>query len=246
MSETSFQLKGSVVTTFILELYRYSREDFTQQLKDKISQAPEFFHQSPLVISLEKISVGESNIDFSELLDICRQCQFQPMAFKSVEGPCVEAVKLTGLAILSDSATSRPGTRAVNMQKEAAAIEVAESADIVDEEKPAYRKSKVIHRPVRSGQQVYAEGADLIILSQVSEGAEVLADGNIHVYGSLRGRALAGIKGDRNARVFCQKLEAELISVAGHFILSDSLDKALKWQAVQAYLDEQTLHVKPV
>jgi len=246
MSETSFQLKGSVVTTFILELYRYSREGFTQQLKDKISQAPEFFHQSPLVISLEKTSVDEGDIDFTELLGICRQLQLQPLAFKSVDESFAEAVKLTGLAIVSDSATSRSSARAVKIQKEAEVVGSAENAEPVDEEKPAYRKSKVIQRPVRSGQQVYAEGADLIILSQVSEGAEVLADGNIHVYGSLRGRALAGIKGDRHARVFCQKLEAELISVAGHFILSDSLDKALKGQAVQAYLDEQTLHVKPV
>jgi len=235
MADTSFQLKGSVVTTFILELYQYSREDFTQQLKDKISQAPEFFLQSPVVISLEKFA-GE-NIDFLELVDVCRQFELQPMAFKAVDARFEATIKKTGLPLLSDTAT-----RAVNNASVAPAPQKVEA----ESEESEYRKSKVITRPVRSGQQVYAEGGDLIILSQVSEGAEVLADGNIHIYGSLRGRALAGIKGDTSARVFCQKLDAELISVAGHFILSDSLDSALQGQAVQVYLDEQTLHVAAV
>ena len=236
MADTSFQLKGSVVTTFILELYQYSREDFTQQLKDKISQAPDFFLQSPVVISLEKYENDE--LDIVQLLDVCREFKLQPMAFKAVNAKFEAAIKLTGLPLLSDTATRSVSKESVAPAPQQAVAEVEQASE--------YRSSKVITRPVRSGQQVYAEGGDLIILSQVSEGAEVLADGNIHIYGSLRGRALAGIKGDTSARVFCQKLEAELISVAGHFILSDSLDKALQRQAVQVYLDEQTLHVVAV
>lgn len=236
MSETSFQLKGSVVTTFILELYRYSREDFTQQLKDKINQAPDFFFQSPVVISLEKYENDAGDLDVSEMLDICRQFNLQPMAFKSAHAGLKELVQSSGLPLLLDTAT-----RATNKET---AVEAA--VKNVTETTSTCRKSKVISRPVRSGQQVYAEGGDLIILSQVSEGAEVLADGNIHIYGSLRGRALAGIKGDTSARVFCQKLEAELISIAGNFILSDSMREQAWKQAVQVYLDEQTLHVEPV
>lgn len=235
MSDSCFQLKGSVVTTFILELYRYSREDFTQQLKDKISQAPEFFSQSPLVISLEKFDTDTADINVAELLEICRQFDFQPMAFKGAGDRFETAIKSTGMPLLSDTATR-------SVHKETVPQAPVETVD----EKPECRKSKVLTRPVRSGQQVYAEGADLIILSQVSEGAEVLADGNIHIYGSLRGRALAGIKGDTEARVFCQRLEAELISIAGNFILSESIDKAVWGKAVQVYLDEQTLHVEPV
>lgn len=232
MSESCFQLKGSVVTTFILELYQYSRENFIQQLKDKISQAPDFFFQSSVVISLEKFD-SSADIDFVELLDICRQYDLQPMAFKSVDERFKAAIKAANMPLLADAAS-----------RDAVKDTVVETR--VVEEKTECRRSKVISRPVRSGQQVYAEGCDLIILSQVSEGAEVMADGNIHIYGSLRGRALAGIKGDTQARVFCQKLEAELISIAGHFKLSESLDKTVWGQAAQVYLDEQTLHVEPV
>lgn len=232
MSEPCFQLKGSVVTTFILELYHYSRENFIQQLKDKVTQAPDFFFLSPVVISLEKFD-NTAEIDFLELLDLCRQYDLQPMAFKSVDERFKAAIKSANIPLLADAAPR-------DIVKQA----VVETPAV--EEKAECRKSKVISRPVRSGQQVYAEGCDLIILSQVSEGAEVLADGNIHIYGSLRGRALAGIKGDTEARVFCQKLEAELISIAGHFILSESLDKEAWGKAAQVYLDEQTLQVEAV
>ena len=236
MSNTCFQLKGSVITIFILELYRYSRSEFAQQLSDKVNQAPELFYQSPVIISLGKVAENTIEIDFIELLDLCQQSNLQPIAFKSADNRFIQAINATGIPLLSETGS------------QAAARPLPEIAqpDNQPQVKLESRKSKVITRPVRSGQQVYAEGTDLIILSQVSEGAEVLADGNIHVYGALRGRALAGIQGDTSARVFCQKLEAELISIAGHFILSDAMrDKAWK-QAAHAYLDEQTLHVEAV
>ena len=234
MSNTCFQLKGSVITIFILELYRYSRSEFAQQLSDKVNQAPELFYQSPVIISLGKVAENTTEIDFIELLDLCQRSNLQPIAFKSADNRFIQAINATGIPLLSET-----GSRA------AARPETAQP-DNQSQVKLESRKSKVITRPVRSGQQVYAEGTDLIILSQVSEGAEVLADGNIHVYGALRGRALAGIQGDTSARVFCQKLEAELISIAGHFILSDAMrDKAWK-QAAHAYLDEQTLQVEAV
>jgi septum site-determining protein MinC len=102
----------------------------------------------------------------------------------------------------------------------------------------------VVHRPVRSGQQTYAEGADLILLTQVSEGAEVLADGHIHVYGALRGRALAGVRGDETARIFCQSLEAELVSIAGNFLLQDGFPPELLKKPVQIYLDGESLRIE--
>ena len=241
MTDACFQLKGSVFTTIILELYQYSRENFTQQLKDKINQAPGFFNQSPVVISMEKIEDEATEVDFDELLGICREYGLQPMAFKCTKNHFKSAISATSLTLLSDTSL-----RASSQKPLPEAITPQESSS-TDEQKPAPRKSKIVTRPVRSGQQVYSEGADLIILSQVSEGAEVLADGNIHIYGALRGRALAGVNGDTSARVFCQKLEAELISIAGNFILSDFMRTHASWQqAVQVYLDEHVLHVAAV
>lgn len=111
---------------------------------------------------------------------------------------------------------------------------------------PNPTQTKVITTPVRSGQQIYAAGGDLIVLAPVSAGAELLADGNIHVYGALRGRALAGVKGNTEARVFCQSLEAELISIAGYFKLNEDLRESHWKQSVQASLTEETLNIEPL
>ncbi len=103
---------------------------------------------------------------------------------------------------------------------------------------------KIISTPVRSGQQIYAAGGDLIVLAPVSAGAELLADGNIHVYGPLRGRALAGVKGNTEARVFCQSQEAELISIAGCFMVDEDLRSDHWKQAVQVTLNNEKLKIQ--
>ncbi len=113
------------------------------------------------------------------------------------------------------------------------------------EETPA-PSCKIISTPIRSGQQIYAAGGDLIVLAPVSAGAELLADGNIHVYGALRGRALAGVKGNTDARVFCHSQEAELISIAGCFMVDEDLRSDHWKQAVQILLQDDKLHIKPL
>ncbi|GAA3932373.1 septum site-determining protein MinC [Litoribacillus peritrichatus] len=103
--------------------------------------------------------------------------------------------------------------------------------------------AKVISTPVRSGQQIYAKDTDLIILSQVGQGAEVIADGNIHIYGTLRGRAIAGASGNQQARIFCQSLQAELVSIAGIYKVSDDLPSDQLGQSCQVGLKENNLHI---
>ncbi|MBR9911749.1 MAG: septum site-determining protein MinC, partial [Gammaproteobacteria bacterium] len=104
--------------------------------------------------------------------------------------------------------------------------------------------NKIITTPIRSGQQVYAAGGDLIVLAAVSTGAEVLADGNIHIYGALRGRALAGVRGDTSARIFCQSLEAELISIAGDFKLHEDFRGQWWKKPVQVSLTDDILAIE--
>lgn len=109
------------------------------------------------------------------------------------------------------------------------------------------RRTVVINSPVRTGQQVYAEDADLIVLGMVSEGAEVIADGNIHVYAPLRGRALAGEKGDKSARIFVQSMQAELVSIAGIYrVFEQKLPAHLHKQAVRVELVEERLSVAAI
>ena len=239
MIDVSFQLKGSALTVVVLALIEYKPETLAAELKEKIDQAPHFFLNSPVLISLERLENPESCSallnDASELITLCRTLDLQPLGFSAVPDVLLSSVKKTGLAVLS-----KPAERALKVPVK----EVTKSTETVVEtivervieERLVQRVSKVVTRPVRSGQQIYAEGADLIVLAQVSEGAEVLADGNIHIYGSLRGRALAGVKGDETARIFCSQLEAELVSVAGNFVLHDTLPKELLKKSAQILL----------
>jgi septum site-determining protein MinC len=99
-------------------------------------------------------------------------------------------------------------------------------------------------KPVRSGQQVYARGRDLVLTALVGNGAEVIADGSIHVYGALRGRALAGAQGDEGARIFCREFHAELVSIAGQYRVFEDIPKELRGQPVQAWLEGDKLLLK--
>lgn len=109
---------------------------------------------------------------------------------------------------------------------------------------PVVRPTKLVTTPVRGGVQIYAAGGDLIVLAPVSPGAELLADGNIHVYGPMRGRALAGVKGDTSARIFCQQLAAELVSIAGNYKVAEDLRRSPQWgQAVHVSLSGDVLNI---
>lgn len=249
-AENCFQLKGSNVTSIVLELNQYPSQQFLPQLQDKVEQAPQFFQQSAIVISLERLQGVDVELDFSRLIEDCRAVGLQPMAFKGGDILLEQAIAATGLPWLpANSGRNELIDFAPKSQPEPQTVveHVVETrVETVIEEKLIQRPSKVVDRPVRGGQQIYAEGADLIVLAQVSEGAEVLADGHIHIYAPLRGRALAGVKGDQTARIFCQQLEAELVSVAGIFMLSEELkDKAWK-KAAQVYFSGEQLNIAPL
>ncbi|OAM25834.1 MULTISPECIES: septum site-determining protein MinC [Eikenella] len=128
--------------------------------------------------------------------------------------------------------------------KEAGRLPEKRPAETPAAPQPGNRKTLVVEKPIRTGQQVYAENADLIVLGLVSEGAEVIADGHIHVYAPLRGRALAGANGEHSARIFAQSMQAELVSIAGIYRTFDQqLPPHLHRQAVQIYLQKERLAI---
>lgn len=226
MTNDCFRLKGSVMTTFILEFNDFDSEKFKQQLKQKVDSSPEFFQQSPVIIDFSKLDLQEIEIDYLDILSTCREYGLQPTAFHHHENLDLNAIKETNLAVIKQGSSKA--------EKKSMQESLAHYPDT---------HTKIINKPIRSGQQIYAEGTDLIILGSVSGGAEVLADGNIHIYGSLRGRALAGVKGNNEARIFCTNNEAELVSINGHFLVSDALETQTWKQPAQFYLIDETLHV---
>ncbi len=263
MTETCFRMKGTTLTSIVLEVLDFEPDNFEAQLSQKVASAPQFFTRSSLILHLIK---PLSATEFELLVALCRRLQLQPMAVKGEVAELKPTINDLGLADVSQSKFTDSALRS---QKTAQSAEVrsesttnsdAESAQSQNNEPAAPAKAeaisppavatlkpaKVINRPVRSGQQVYAEGSDLVVTASVSEGAELLADGNIHVYGTLRGRALAGVKGNTGARVFCQSLDAELISIAGQFIMHETVKGECWKKPAQVFLEEETLRIEPL
>jgi septum site-determining protein MinC len=253
--EPCFQLKGSRLPFTLLELHYYHYADFNQRLEALVKQAPGFFRETPLVISLEKLDNEHPPIDFIELTEVCRAYGVHPIAIKG--GSDIQ--QLTALVAGLPSIPANPTQKLAKLNFDLVNAELPRSSarplpkkDAVRADiDPAHIKrasltTKLITKPVRSGQQIYAANADLVVLAAVSAGAEILADGNIHVYGTLRGRALAGIKGNTDARIFCQCLEAELLSIAGRYKLNEDLRDAHWQMPIQAYLVGTQLRISPL
>ena len=230
--ETSFQLKATRLTLTQLELYDYDYDNFNRQMSKNLKQAPHFFNQTPVVITLDKIRNTDKKVDFIELTQMCQEYGVFPIAVRGGTEEMQLSALVAGLPALPNQGSSKSSN-------DDATDKAQESAAPKEEMRP----SKIIHRPVRSGQQIYAQGCDLILLGPVSTGAEVLSDGNIHIYAPLRGRALAGIRGNKDTHIFCQQLEAELVSIAGHYKVSDDLQGTHWGQSIHARLDGQHLKI---
>lgn len=240
-NEPVFHLKGGMLTMTLIELVRQEPERFARQLAEKVEQAPNFFQDTPVVISLDKLGGQLDAATLAHLLRICRESGLQPVALRGAEHfrPLAQE---SGLVLMPPG---RGREKAVEIEPEprpAAAKREPEAQQPAAESLPG----RIITQPVRSGQQVYARGGDLVVLAPVSAGSELLADGNIHVYGPLRGRALAGVRGNTEARIFCQSLEAELVSIAGHYKVAEDLRRQQWKTAVQIGLDGDTLKIVPL
>lgn len=228
-----FELKGSMLALTILELTANDPDRLNVQLAEKVEQAPQFFQDAPIILALDKYPEGAQPLDLASLLSICRQHGLRALAVRTESPEHIAAANLLDIAVLAPS----------NARERPLAITPA-AAQVVEPVEPELMPAKIITQPVRSGQQIYAKNSDLIVLAAVSAGAELLADGNIHVYGPLRGRALAGINGNLDARIFCQQLGAELLSIAGQYKVAEDLRRDPLWgKATQTCLNEEQLQI---
>jgi septum site-determining protein MinC len=236
-----FQLKSTSISITTLELYNFDDNEFESILRDKISQAPGFFKDIPIIVDLEKYDGLDSELDFFKIIGTCRRHSIHVIGIRGGNDDQRRLARNASLALLPASG-HRSHESEPDSTKEDNMPPVAEPVTTTPGPTPA----RVITQPVRSGQQIHAPDGDLIILAPVQAGAEVLAAGNIHVYGPLRGRALAGIHGTESARIFCQSLEAELVSIAGQYKISEDL-QGNRWKsAVQIQLRDDLLVVTPL
>ena len=210
----ALELKGRMASLTRLRLLSSDLDQVRAHLEDMARRAPDAVRGMPVVIESDFVP------DLGALREMLHAIGMQPLAV--AEGALAEAGRALGFAVLPDENKSRV--------KPAAA--------------PAARRpARIVDAPVRSGQQVYAEGTDLVVTSAVSVGAEVIADGCVHAYGPLRGRVIAGAKGDETARVFCRKFEAELVAVAGVYAVAEQM-QGVRGFPVQAYLEQGKLKIE--
>ena len=179
----------------------------------------EFFAGEPTIIDLSGATLPE-RLDWSGMTSLLRRYGLQPVAVRGIPEAYGDGARKAGLAVLTAGAVkAAPDTGATTapVQADTKPTEVGPTPQTAPKPTAAATRTMVIDRPLRSGQQIYARGADLVVIGGVSNGAEIIADGNIHCYGPLRGRALAGAQGDQAARIFTTSLGAELVSIAGVF-----------------------------
>jgi septum site-determining protein MinC len=232
----AFKLRMRSVTLPVLQILDANPELIEQQLEELKNKTPNLFQSTPMIVDIDLLVQNGEDTDWKSLIALLRHYGILPVG---LQGGCSSVLKdsLSELGVATFNADKINSSDKESQR----GIPTSTKKTFAHQAEAKLSLSKIISRPVRSGQQVYAEGGDLIVLSSVSPGAELLADGNIHVYGPLRGRALAGIQGNREARIFCQQLDADLVAIAGCYMTSDVIDRYRVEGGQQVALDDGRL-----
>ncbi len=211
----TFEIKSAHLPLVALMLKSSNVQRLAEEFAQRFGDMPDFFDHDPVVIDLHPLNVAEANAlpDFGALQVLLREYRLVPIA---VRGGTIEQTSLAMAAGLT-------ATPDVSMQRAPVAVAPTELAAQAEPPQPPATApgALVIDKPLRSGQQVYARGRDLVIMAMVNPGAEVIADGHIHVYAPLRGKAIAGARGNNEARIFTLGMAPELVSIAGIYRTSE-------------------------
>jgi septum site-determining protein MinC len=231
----AFKLKAGLITLTTFYLLNTDIVYLEKQLAHFVKQTPHFFQKLPIILELSALHEPKQSIDFSKISQLLRHYGLIAIGIRGIHPEQEFAASQAGLAILPTLRSS-----------ETLSSSTTPSPTLPSSSTPL-SPAKIVTQPIRSGQQVYAKNSDLIVLASVSPGAELLADGNIHIYGKLKGRALAGVNGNQEAHIFCKDLQAELISIAGHYWLNEDLQN-LQQKIIQLdvhiFLEQERLTLK--
>jgi septum site-determining protein MinC len=228
-----FSIKGALTPITVFEVLSDNVQSMDKQLKASMERAPLLLKNAPTVIDLSRLP-ELSRLDIADLIQMLKLRGLSPVGFRSTQPKWSQRAQQCGLV---EFPIRKPQVTNVAKEPTEAGISRIQTK---------MRMPKVISQPVRSGQRIVAADSDLIIMSSVGAGAEVLASGNIHIYGTLRGRALAGIHGNDQCQIFCHQLEAELLAIAGQYKVCDDIESHC-WQAqTHIYLTEGRLIIQPL
>jgi septum site-determining protein MinC len=251
-----FDLKGTMAPLTVLRLRSLDLAIIERHLRIKIAQLPQLFLNAPVLIDLGALPGQGAGLPFDQLVRSLRSCKLIPVAVANVAEELRESAAAAGLGIMQPTPARPRGDDRVG----GAGMPGTESPDAGPTPGPTpgpnagpsstaarttaplapphgHAGPMVITQPVRSGQVIYAQNADLVVLAPVNPGAQVIADGHIHIYATLRGRAVAGVQGLLGARIFCQRLEAELVAISGAYITADDIPEARRGRPAQIHLE---------
>lgn len=246
----AFELRSGQFTLMVLAIRHLDLVQLLSELSDHVAKAPALLRGAPVVLDLNPLSQLADHGLLHELIRRIETAGLRCIALAANPGAEPAAAAL-GLPLLS---VDRKRTRSLERDEDTAAPAAPQQQDAAEPATevngaaatPTLQGPLVLQGPIRSGQQVYARGRDLVVTGTVSAGAEVAADGCVHVYGRLCGKALAGASGDLRARVYCTAFGAELVSIAGNFRVFESAPRAVANKPVEIFLDEGRLEIRPL
>ncbi len=254
-----FAIRGTNFNMVVLQLRDGAPEIVVPALERLIQQSPAFLRDSPIVLGLDDLPANGSQPDFAGLAQGLRSLRLVPVGTTGGTGSLRQAAAAAGLSQLNKGQQLfKPKTAQVSEEIEPAVPEltVAEPIAAVAEPESGQGKAEsaavepqpalLVTTPVRAGNRIYAQGRDIICTATVNAGAEIIADGHVHVYGALRGRAIAGASGFDEARIFALNFDPELISIAGLYRVRDDVDPALIGQRLQISLNGEEMRFTPL
>jgi septum site-determining protein MinC len=244
-----FRLRGANFNLLVLRLLDHRAEAVVPALGDQFRRAPGFLRFAPIVIGLDDIPVRPNEMDFASLVQGLRAIEIVPVGTTGGTPEMRNAAMSAGLPPLRMA-----GGRETEIPlPEPAPVPAAPPAAVAPPPPPPEpqpqgvgKPAMIVDQPVRSGSRIWAQGCDLIVVGTVNPGAEVIADGNIHVYGRLLGRAIAGGQSETQARVFATQFDPELVSIAGYYAVREGLGNAPIGKAVMARLIGEQMRFDPL
>ena len=243
VARSSFDLKSAQLHVVAVALKDTDVSLVAADLAQRLADDPDFFDNDPVLIDLGQVQDATQPIDFPALIALLKAHHTQPVAVRGGSAEQVRDALAAGLSLVPDAQSARPAPPEIHE----VVHEVIREVEVVREVPAPLADAMVIDKPLRSGQRVYARGTDLVVLAVVSYGAEVIADGNVHVYAPLRGRAIAGARGNVSARIFSTCMEPQLLSIAGIYRTTETeLSPEVVGKPAQVRLEGEKIIVEPL
>ena len=237
------QMRGGIFAVMVVRIGDPNDPALVRDIGEQVERSPGFFADAPVVLDLKDCTGCTSVGEYVTVKTALRRFKLIPVGVQNANEAQRRAAMATDLAPFSAMGGGSAGAGPGAGDRRAPAERPAVSGNGVANGSGS--RSRIVTQPVRSGSQIYARGSDLVVCAPVSPGAEVIADGHLHIYGTLRGRAIAGAEGDETARIFVQRLEAELVCIAGRYLVSEAIPAAHLRQSVQIAIIDDKLQILP-